>query len=311
MAIVVTCPSCGATLRVDDDTAGKQVRCGRCMTVLRVPEPRTDPPPPPPADPPLFENDPFPDDDPAREEPRRRRPREYDDRDDDASERRPRDDYDEPPRRRRDYDDEPRPRRRRRPEPPPGRGAVFWVAVIVGVLLLGTCACCGGGYLLLPGENWRRHESVAGGYAVEVPGAMRNDVPIPGMKIDPNVKIEGTVLWKRGEVYLVSYMPLPPAGARGRTDDAILDELVREMQADPEIKRVVRNERITVSGFPAREIEYVYEDNGTYIGRMVITDRFLYTAVGGGRFVRPGNANVRRFLNSFEVTDKAPNRFFR
>ena len=38
MAIEFACPSCGGTLRVEDDAVGQVVRCGGCMTMLRVPD---------------------------------------------------------------------------------------------------------------------------------------------------------------------------------------------------------------------------------------------------------------------------------
>jgi predicted Zn finger-like uncharacterized protein len=38
MAIEFTCPACGATLRVGDEAAGRVVRCGGCMSMLRVPD---------------------------------------------------------------------------------------------------------------------------------------------------------------------------------------------------------------------------------------------------------------------------------
>jgi hypothetical protein len=75
------------------------------------------------------------------------------------------------------------------------------------------------------------------------------------------------------------------------------------MKADGDVKRVVREQKLAVSGFPAREVEFLGNDGGTYIARVVIADTRLYIVVGGGRFVRPGNANIRRFIDSFKVTD--------
>ena len=37
MPIVVTCPQCGTTLHAPDGTAGRQVQCGACQTLLNVP----------------------------------------------------------------------------------------------------------------------------------------------------------------------------------------------------------------------------------------------------------------------------------
>ena len=290
MAFQFNCPTCGTGMIGTADRVGRDVRCPSCLTTFPAPEP-----------PQFDQHEPAPEDDRRFDrEPRRREPRgdyepDYDRNHDDRRE------YD------RDYDEEPRPRRRRRPPPPPpGRGPLFWIVIIFGVLLLGTCACCGGGFLLLPGEKWHKHQSPEGGFAVDLPVPAKKGSPIPGMKLEPGQQAEGAVLWKRGEVYLISYVPVPPVGQRAATEEALLDQAVQEMKNDRNIKRVVRNERVTVSGFPGREVEYLYEDNGTYVGRIIISNRRLYIVVAGGRLVSPGNANVRRFLDSFEITDAAP-----
>ena len=129
------------------------------------------------------------------------------------------------------------------------------------------------------------------------------DMKVPGMKPEPNIRTEGGVLYKRGECYAVSYGDMPPRNQRAVGDEALLDEAVRGMRTDGDVKRVVREEKITVSGFPAREVEFLATDGGTYTARVIVADTRLYIVIGGGRFVRPGNANVRRFLDSFKVTD--------
>lgn len=274
MAFKFNCPECGTSTIGTDASVGRDMQCASCHATFPVPEP------------PLFEQgDPYPDSD--------RRP----ERESRAG----------------DRDDDPRPRRRfRRPPPPRGFGPLFWVALILGVLFLGTCACCGGGFALLPDEKWNRHTSPDGGYAVDLPAPVKKDMPIPGVKPDPNTKVEGTIHWRRGEVYLVSHTTMPPARDRALTEEGMFDEMVRDMKSDPEITRVVRNDKVTVSGWPAREVEYLFEDGSTYVGRFVITDRKLYVIVAGGRFVRPNAPNVRRFLDSFEVADplvKPPGKF--
>jgi hypothetical protein len=278
MAIEFSCPACRGTLRVEDSSAGRLIRCGGCMTTLRVPEAAAESAAPPEAQiPPRPEPEPYPPPDDSLF------PRRADD-----------DDYDRP---------RPRRRRRRRPPPPSGRGAVFWILTIFGLIAVGSCACCGGVFLLLPDAKWRTHESKEGGFKVELPAAPKKELPIPGMKADPNMKVEGTMLWRRGEFYAVMYWDIPPAAARVETDKKLLDAAVKAMETDPEVRRVVRDVPITVSDFAGREVEYVATDGGTYIGRFVIADSRLYGVVGGGRFVHPGNANVRRFLDSFAVTD--------
>ena len=51
MPIELKCPSCGQTLRVPDDAAGKHARCAQCQAVILVPA--SDTPSPTPMDPPL------------------------------------------------------------------------------------------------------------------------------------------------------------------------------------------------------------------------------------------------------------------
>lgn len=267
MAFEMTCPACEDTQQVADDMIGHEVRCRTCGTRLRVPDPNratTDA------------------SEPEESTPRRRRP-EAD-----------------------DSDDVPGRHPRRRGSPPRGRGmsVASILAIICGVLFLGCVGCCGGLYLLLPGEKWHHYESADGGFAVDLPAPAKKNLPIPGFKPEPGQKVEGAILWKRGEFYAVMYLDIPPEGQRGVTAEAMLDAAVKEMRSDPE-SRVVREERIKVSGSPAREIEYLYSDGGTYTGRLVVAERRFFIIIAGGRFVRPGNANVRRFLSSFEISKPA------
>jgi hypothetical protein len=259
MAFEFTCQSCGSVLSVDEAAASSLVRCGGCLTLLRVPDltVRSSSAASPP---------------PERNESN-------------------------------DEEERPRRRRRRRPPPPPGRGPVFWIVMVFGMLAFGTCACCGGIYLIMPGAHWRTHESSRGGYKVDLPANPKANMPIPGLKPDPKMTVEGAILWKRGEVYAVMYWDIPPANVRAQADQVLLDAAERGVEEEPEVQRIVRKQAITVSGFPGLEIEYVATDGGTYIGRFIVADSRLYALVGGGRFVHPGNANIRRFLDSFVVTD--------
>ena len=153
----------------------------------------------------------------------------------------------------------------------------------------------------MPGAKWRNHHSVQGGFRVDLPAAVKPNLPIPGLKRDPKMKVEGTMLLKRGELYAVMYWDVPPAAERKQTDEKLLDESVRGIEREPAVRNVVRQQAVVVSGRPGREIEYIATDGGTYICRVVVGEKRLYAAVGGGRFVRSDNANIRRFLDSFEV----------
>jgi phage FluMu protein Com len=38
MAITLECTGCGGAMEVANEQAGQQIRCGRCATVLQVPD---------------------------------------------------------------------------------------------------------------------------------------------------------------------------------------------------------------------------------------------------------------------------------
>jgi hypothetical protein len=156
--------------------------------------------------------------------------------------------------------------------------------------------------MLIPGEQWRTHRS-PDGYSVDIPIAPSKDLQALGMKPDPNLRAEGGILWNRGECYVVLHGDIPGRGARAESDDQMLKEAVRGMAADPEVRRVARDVPVVVSGFPGREVEFEGTDGGSYLARVVIADQRVFVVIGGGRFVRPGNANIRRFVESFQVTD--------
>ncbi|VTR90977.1 : Laminin_G_3 [Gemmata massiliana] len=313
MPIEFVCPTCNGTLRVEDDFAGRVIRCGSCQTMLRVPNEPNAPdsltqsvvpvaPPGVPA-PRVSENttdpnqslfrdaDPYhaPDRHPDFELSSRRRNRDRDD-----SYARPRD---------RDRDDE-RPRHRRRPSAPPGRGVFFWLVVCGGLLVLFTFGCCGGLYLLLPGAKWQKHESVKGGFKVDLPAAPRDDLPkLAGKERTPGVQMEGTILIGRAEEFAVVYGDTLPAGQQFGTDQQQIDEAVKGMQSTGDVRAVLSQKNITVGGFPAREVEFSAKSGGWYVSRIVVADGRVYVVIAGGRFARPGNENARRFLDSFEITD--------
>ena len=262
MAIEFACPSCHGTLRVGDDAVGKVVRCGSCMTMLRVPATAPSP-------------------EPAAEEPAPRRrsaePVAPDDR---------------PPR-----------RRPRRPPPKPrGNRVLLWVVLVLVLLCVLGAAACGGLFLLL-GPNWRTHESVNGGFKVDLPAAPRDDMPdLARIRNQGEVKIEGTLLVTKFEEYSVIYADIQ-APLRG-SDDAILNEAVKGLERDTPGAKVVRDTPVAVGNFPAREVAFTHPEGGTYIARIVVADTRLYLIVAGGpQMTAIGNDRVRRFLDSFKVTD--------
>ncbi len=293
MAIEFVCPACGGTLRVGDETAGRVIRCGGCMTALRAPaaDAETGPSAPP-----------SPYDDgrqytPSEPPPPRVRP---------APSARPEARPVASPRRRPDPDgDRPRERRSRRPPPPPaGKGVFFWLVVVGAVLLVGIVGCCGGFFLLLPDAKWQTHESKEGGFKVELPSKPQPDVVrAADLKLENGTRAEGAVLIKRGGArFVVIYRDIEPTKNRLKTDeqelDARVDRLQKGLEAEP-----LSSEGITVGGFSGREITFQSRKYGWHAARVVIADKRVYILLAGGGVALPGDPMVRRFLGSFEITE--------
>lgn len=265
MAIEFTCPACGGTLRVRDTVVGQVVRCGGCLTLLRVPDVEPVSPSPPAA---------APDVEPPRPAPIHTSP--------------PADSYFPNP------TDESR----------PIRGTRFWFMVTVATVILGACGFCGLAAVFLPGPDWQSFESKEGGFRVELPGPPRNDMRQRFQAPDAKI-VEGTRLWTRGENYVISCRDLREMqpGLWKKSDDEILDEQLKRLTAGGNVLRVTRTEAIEVGGFAAREFEYDTRNSGTYTGRVIVAGPRLYVLLAGGRFTQPHDENVRRFLDSFEIID--------
>lgn len=271
MGIEFVCPACQDTLRVGPDAAGRVVRCGSCMATLRVPVPPVDFPPP--DDPPPF--------------PRRRR-------------------ADDPPPLPPDEYHRPARRRRRTPPPSAGRGPLFWTIAVLGLVAFLTLAACGGLVALLQ-PKWRPHESPAGGFRVDLPADPRDDMAEQVAVDNPaGARVEGTVLPLDDEVYAVAYWDLDPVGRRLVTDAALLEQAVKGLEAEaPPGGRVARGGKVLVSGFPAQDVAVTLAGGeGSVACRVVVAGpRLFLLSAGGGRTPADRNPNVRRFLDSFAVTD--------
>ncbi len=263
MAIEFVCPSCQSGLRVDEGTVGQVVRCGSCLATVRVPEVPPEP------------------------------------------------QWEAPPARSRA---EPlsapgeRPRRplRRRPAPPvkKGRSALFWVLLVFLVLaILGAASCGGLVWMLQP--KWQTHHSATGGFKVELPGPPRSDMrDLAKMNQDPDFQVEGTVLVFQGEGYGIMYREIEPAIRRAHSDERLMDEIVKGIERDHPDISVLRSSPTVVSGFPARELVLSHPVEGYSLWRVVVADTRLYLVFAGGRNAKvETNPRIRRFLDSFEITD--------
>lgn len=265
MPIEFACPVCGGTLQVSDETAGRVIRCGGCMTALRVPDDAASVPA-------SSSRESTPDQPPARSARRRRDP------DDDCD--RPRSD---------------------RPPPPPGRGVFFWLVVIGALVLVGTIGCCAGIFMILPGPRWQTHESERGKFKVELPGPPQAGVEkLAGLELERGEYSEGAIIPRKGEHFVVIYRSIPPTRVRAATDEQEITETIGVLQKATQMLPL-RNDAITVNNFPAREVEFRGK-NGSFMARVVVADHRMFVVLAGNRLSKLG-PDAHRFLESFQITD--------
>jgi hypothetical protein len=294
MAIEFVCPACGGTLQVGDDSAGRVIRCGACMTALTVPDAGARPAPP---------YNPYEVDQPAPAARPARRVRDTPPPAEPAE-----------PRRRRDPDDpNDRPRRRRPSEPPPapGRGVFFWLVIIGAVMVAGVVVCCGGIFAVLPDAQWRKHDSKAGGFRVDLPAKPQARVDQAANINLPDTRSEGAVLLKQGAQFIVFYRDIDPEAKRLKKKEA--DEQVIEREFDLLLAAMQDREQRAakpptgepspLGGFDGREFKFAARNGGHYTARVIVADTRVYVLVAGGGWADWDDENVARFLRSFEITN--------
>jgi hypothetical protein len=180
---------------------------------------------------------------------------------------------------------------------------LFWVVVGGGLLTLLTVAACAGLVAVLQ-PHWQTYESAAGGFKVDLPADPRDDLEdLDQIGNNPNARAEGTVLWVHEEVYLVIYTDVDPRALQADDDDNLKEALVGLQRDTPGLK-VIRTDPVTVSGWPATEAVLRHPQHGIVFCRIVLADTRVYLVVAGGqKLTVAGNRRVRRFLDSFAVTD--------
>jgi predicted Zn finger-like uncharacterized protein len=283
MAIEFVCPACQGSLRVADDAAGRIVRCGSCLATLRVPGEAMD-------------------EGPVESAPAVPRPVETVAPPRSTS----REDRDE-----RDEEDygEPRPTRRRpAAKKSTGRGVLFWLVIIAMTFCLLTCLACGGIMLVFATPHWRTHESAAGGYKVDFPADLNPYISEQAKRRQKaNEVVEGTMLVGRLETFWVAYVDLDPQ-MRRKPADELLKQAVQALANDTPGSSIDRETPKTVDGFPANEIVLTLQDGSTHHCLIVVAKSRIYIATAGGPLVSSeGNERVRKFLDSFHITDDKGN----
>jgi len=269
MAIEFVCPACQDTLRVGDDAAGQIVRCGSCLSTLRVPSAAAaveEAPPPPTAT---------------------RRPA--------RPVQTPTDDD-------RDEHGEPRPHRRRSKKSG-GRGVLFWLVVISLGLGLLTCLACGGLTLILAKPRWHEYESAPGGYKVQFPAQLTPNMADQTQKPRKNNEfVEGALLIGRLETYWVLYADIDPQVRRRVKDDDLLAKAVQDLAKESGGAIFSDVAKTLDGGYPARQVVLVLHDNEALHCLVVIANERIYIVAAGGPFVDTGgNERIRMFLDSFKI----------
>ncbi|MCE9562661.1 MAG: hypothetical protein K8U57_11500 [Planctomycetes bacterium] len=288
MALEFNCSACEARIRVPDEMAGRLVQCGHCraavkastvepleaIPVLPVPEP-----PPIPA-----------------YSPRRRSP------DSDATP--PRDDRDS-------FDELPkRTRRPRRPRPAPRREAAPRMSATTAMLMIfgivGFSLLVIGGFiawrLIPPSTKWQSFDSVRGGFKVEFPAPSKTNVGNRfGVSARSGSTTEGTS--HRGIEYTVAWSNIPGGRNAWVTEDQLFTTAMDEVRRAAPSSEFATREPFKVSGFPARDMVITSVGDGVYVARVVVADSRIFVLVAGGPSATAEHADVRRFLDSFTITD--------
>lgn len=211
----------------------------------------------------------------------------------------------EPRRTRAEDDDDDRPRRRRRRPPKSSGRGLLLVLGGIGLLLLLACGGIIGAVVLAGRPNWQEFRSPTGNFTVDLPAKARPDMAqIAGKQgaFKPGVTCEGTLLLARLEEYCVVYGDLPPGPRGPADDDRILNAALEGIKNAQPPGRVISEKPITVSGFRGREVELRIGEQRR-LARIVLTPRRIYTVIAGGPFTDPDDANVRRFIDSFKITE--------
>jgi hypothetical protein len=157
---------------------------------------------------------------------------------------------------------------------------------------------------MMPKPTWELHESEAGGFRVEMPGPVQDGVEAAaGLPLEVGAKSEGAAL-SVTEQCMVIYRDGPGTKDRAEmneTDEQEIDETLDKLMNRAGAGKPLRDQRMTVGGFPAREIE-VRGAAGWYVARVVVADTRVYILLVHG-LKKPAEDNVRRFIDSFEITD--------
>jgi hypothetical protein len=153
-------------------------------------------------------------------------------------------------------------------------------------------------------QTWSTYTSEAGRYRVDMPGTPKLSAPL--VEGQDGISLTNNQVWVAvGNVaYYTSYGDLPPSQIAGMTAAKTLEQ-VRDGPVDGDGgghvgRKLLRDQPITIAGYPGREYvialttNYTLVVHSTLVGRRVY--QVIYSAPGQ---TEPTSPDVRRFLDSF------------
>ena len=168
---------------------------------------------------------------------------------------------------------------------------------------------CGSLIPVFTSTKWQTYESKDGGFKVELPAAVRQDVTVRGTNPNQKLsyKIEGTHLWNRNEDYAVLYKDIDSAEKRKGNTKIVIQETINEF-AKAGLASNGRGGDFVMNGFPATEIKFQNNFGGKYTVHVIVADARLFILLVGKNMGFPDEENAKRFFNSFAIIDESATR---
>ncbi|HEY7609999.1 MAG TPA: hypothetical protein VIF14_12260 [Alphaproteobacteria bacterium] len=148
--------------------------------------------------------------------------------------------------------------------------------------------------------EWVEHKPAGIGYRIEMPEAPKvqsRDVPTAVGPIKTTM-----ALVDRGAIgFIISHNDYPPDAIKGKAPDALLDG-IRSGQVGSHKLRA--EQKITMSGHPARHIVIDTAQGQVIVSRIVVVEARLFQAVYVGPKGSEDGDDAKRFINSFQLVDR-------
>src|SRR5438067_5943986 len=188
--------------------------------------------------------------------------------------------------------------------PAAGRGRRRPV-VVVGVLLGLAAVAAGAWWLVRSGEpGWKTATFPDGGFRVELP-AGGPAAKVTGVRLPPGGLLRGSVRSAEREEYAVLFSDITASDRPAKTDEALAAEAAGRLLSDTPAAQKVSETEADAGGFAARDVAFEVPERGVSgVARVVVVGDRLFVVAVAGPGLTPDTRRVRRFLDSFEVTDE-------